>query len=295
MRACLLLAAQSLILPAGLAAQARVLADPMPQKAAESNYAGARLMKSGVASQFDSLGDIPMGRAGDSVTVYLFPDGNNMGRTVHAKITRRQRFAPPTSWRAACDEVAHPGWFYALTPASRALFAVVVPGVFPKPEVRPVPPAARDGAWQFYHAVADSSWQRYLAFRKLTSERAIDYQHADFWGSKGDARWSVTKMFGVRGPNGHNYAALAFAMRDDYPDAPNTARTWIIDSWGYPVGSVVGNVDIYGTVDDHGVDAVVTSSGLIRWDGTQWRFPSVYSEEPCLYHKTMPLPPGAHP
>ena len=69
MRARLLLAAQYLVLPVGLAAQARVLADPMPQKAAESNYAGARLMKSGVASQFDSLGDIPMGRNGDSVTV----------------------------------------------------------------------------------------------------------------------------------------------------------------------------------------------------------------------------------
>ena len=295
MRLHTLLAVQFLALPGGLAAQARILADPMPSKIADANYSGGRLMKSGVASQFDSLGQIPMGTVGDSVTVYLFPDGNNMGRTVHAKITRRQRFAPPVSWRAACDEVAHPGWFYALSPASRALFAVVVPGVFPRPEVRVPPPLARDGAWQFYRAVADSAWRRYLDYRKLASPRAIDYQHADFWGPNNDARWGTTRVFGVRGPNGRNYAAFSFAFRDDYPDQPNTARTWIVDSWGFPVGSVVGNIDIYGTVNDHGIDAVVTSSGLIRWDGTQWRFPEVYSEEPCLYHQTMPLPTGAHP
>lgn len=252
-------------------------------------------MKSGVASQFDSLGQVPMGRIGDSVTVYLFPDGNNMGRTIHARITRRQRFVPPVSWRAACDEIAHPGWFYALAPASRALFAVVVPGVFPRPEVKPPSAAARDGAWQFFRAVADSSWQRYLAFRKLATARAVDYLHADFWGPGNDARWAVTRVFGVHGPNGHNYTAFSFAMRDDYPNAPNTARTWIVDSWGFPVATIVGDADIYGTVDDHGIDAVVTSSGLIRWDGTQWRLPTIYSEEPCLYHKTMPLPAGAHP
>lgn len=291
----LLLIAPWVLLPAAARAQVRLMADPNPPRVVDANYTGARLMKSGLASQFDSAGDIPMGHAGDSVTVYLFPDGNNMARVLHAKITRRQRFAPPVSWRAACDEVAHPGWMYSLMPAARALFAVVVPGVFPRPTVRPAPPASRDGAWQFFHAVADSSWQRYLGFRKLTSDRAVNYLHNDFWGTSNDARWGVTKFYGIHGPNGHNYAAFSFAMRDDYPDAPNTARTWIVDSWGFPVATVVGNIDIYGTVDDHGVDAVVTSSGLIRWDGSQWRFPPVYSEEPCLYHKTMPLPPGAHP
>ena len=55
-----------------------------------------------------------------------------------------------------------------------------------------------------------------------------------------------------------------------------------------------GNVDIYGTVDANhdGIDEIVTSSGLIRWDGTQWRFPRVYSEEPCLAHKIYDPPPG---
>ena len=281
--------------PAALAAQVRVLPDPMPSKIADANYAAGRLMKSGVASQFDSLGVTPMARVGDSVTVYLFPDGNNMGRTVHARITRRQRFLPPPSWRAACDEVAHPGWFYGLKPASRALFGVIVPGVFPHPVIRPLPVAARDGAFQFFHVVGDSSWQRYLGFRKPPTDRASEYMSRDFWGPNNDARWSQLKMFGVRGPGGRNYVAVSFALRDDYPETPNTARTWIIDAWGYPVATAIGQIDIYGTVDQGGIDAVVTSSGLIRWDGTQWLIPPVYSEEPCLYHRTMPLPVGAHP
>jgi len=161
--------------------------------------------------------------------------------------------------------------------------------------VKPVPPAARDGAWQFFHATSDSAWQRYRAFRHPATDRALEYLHRDFWGANEDAGWTLMKMFGVRGTEGRTYLALSFATHDDYPEAPNTARTWLVDAWGYPVGSVVGNVDIYGTVDDGGVDAVVTSSGLIRWDGTQWQFPPVYSEEPCLYHKTMPVPAGFRP
>lgn len=278
-----------------LAAQARITTDPMPPHAQESRTGGARLMRSGIASQFDSLGTAPLGHVGDPVTAYLFTYGDELTRVVHARITARQRFNPPVSWRAACDEIAHPGWFFSLAPASRALFAVVVPGTFGRPEVNPLPPAARSGAWQFYHAVADTSWRAYLAFRKPATEYAAAYMHQDFWGPDSDARYGKIRMFGVRGPGGRSYAAFSFAMRDDYPDAPNTARTWVVDAWGHPVASAVGNIDLYGTVDDGGIDAVVTSSGLIRWDGTQWQIPPVYSEEPCLYHRTMPLPPGAHP
>ncbi len=289
----LLIAALSL--PIALGAQARVISDPMPPHSQESRYAGARLMRSGVASQFDSLGVAPIGHVGDSVTAYLFTYDDVLSRVVHARIASRQRFEPPVSWRAQCDEIAHPGWFFNLVPASKALFAVVVPGVFGRPVVNELPPAARSGAYQFFHAVADSSWQAYLVYRKPATDRARDYMWKDFWGPKDDARFSLIRMFGLRGTDGRTYTAFSFAMRDDSPVAPNTTRTWVVDAWGYPVATAVGNIDLYGTVDDHGVDAVVTSSGLIRWDGTRWQIPPVYSEEPCLYHKTMPLPAGAHP
>lgn len=288
------MAVVALCLPATLAAQARVVSDPMPPHSQESRYAGARLMRSGVASQFDSLGRTPLGHVGDSVTAYLFTYNDQLTRVVHARIASRQRFQPPVSWRSACDEVAHPGWFFNLAPASRALFAVVVPGLFGRPAVNELPPAARSGVWQFFHAVADSSWRAYLAFRKPATDRASEYMWRDFWGPKDDARFSLIRMFGLRGTEGRTYTAFSFAMRDDYPDAPNTARTWIVDAWGYPVASATGNIDLYGTVADGGGDAVVTSSGLIRWDGTQWQIPPVYSEEPCLYHRSMPLPAGAH-
>lgn len=285
----------ALCLPPILGAQVRVSRESGPPHAEESRNAGARLMRSGVASQFDSLGRSPLGHVGDTVTAYLFTYNDVISRVVHAKIASRTRFQPPASWRAACDDIAHPGWFYNLVPASRALFAVVVPGTFGRPSVNELPPAAKSGAWQFYRAVADSSWQAYLAYRKPASERAAEYMWKDFWGPKDDARFSQLRMFGLRGTEGRTYTAFSFAMRDDYPAAPNTARTWVVDAWGHPVASAVGNIDLYGTVDDHGVDAVLTSSGLIRWDGTQWQIPPVYSEEPCLYRRTMPLPPGARP
>lgn len=260
-----------------------------------SRLSGARLMKSGVASQFDSLGTAPLGHVGDPVTSYIFTYNDALSRVVHARIVSRERFQPPSSWRAACDEVAHPGWFYRLTPASSAMFAVVVPGVFERPAVRPPLEASVTGAWQYYHATVDSAWQSYLAYRKPASVYASDYMRKDFWGPNDDGHYAQIRKFDVLGPAGRHYTAMAFALRDDYPDLPTTKRTWIVDAWGYPVASMAANIDIYGTVNDGGIDAVLTSSGLIRWDGTQWRMPPVYSEEPCLYHRTMPLPPGAHP
>lgn len=280
---------------APLHAQARIVADPMPPHAQESHFAGARLMRSGVASQFDSLGKSPLGHAGDSVTAYLYTYNDVLSRVVHARITKRQRFQPPASWRAACDEIAHPGWFYTLSPSSRALFAVVVPGTFGRPVNQLPSRTAREGAMQFFHAIADSAWIAYVGYRKPETDRAREYMRADFWGSNGDARYGQLRMFGLRGPEGRTYSVLSFAMRDDRPDAPNTTRTMVIDAWGFPVAATTGNIDLYGTVADGDVDAALTSSGLIRWDGTQWRIPPVYSEEPCLYHRTMPIPAGARP
>ncbi|HEY3933793.1 MAG TPA: hypothetical protein VGL65_04180 [Gemmatimonadales bacterium] len=289
------LLAALIVAPGILGAQALVIRDPNPPPVTEARFTGARLMKSGIASQFDSLGEVPMGSVGDPVTVYLFPDGDHLERTVHARIVRRQRFQPPSSWRAACDEVAHPGWFFALAPAARAPFAVVVPGTFAAPTVNPIPSDARAGAWQFFKRVADSSWERYRDYLKPASDRALEYAHDDFWTRNNDALWSKVRMVGVRGPGGKNYAAFSFAMRDDYPDRPGTARIWIVDAWGYPVATAVGSIDIYGTVNDGATDAVVSSSGLIRWDGSQWQFPPVYSEEPCLFHQVMDPPAGAQP
>ncbi len=276
-------------------AQIITLPDPQPPKTVESFYAGGRLTRAGTLSQFDSLGGNPMAQVGDTVTVYLFPDGAHLERIVHARVATRQRFQPPVSWRAACDEIAHPGWLYALAPTNTAPFAVVVHGIYPAPIVREPPPFARAGAWQFFFGVADSAWQRYRAFLHPTTARGELYEFTDYWGTPADARYSITKMFGVRGPNGTRYAAFSFAMHDDYPKRPNTARTWVVDAWGYPVAQLIGNIDVYGVINDGGIDAIVTSSGLIHWDGTKWRFPDSYSEEPCLFHQIMNPPPGAHP
>ncbi len=280
--------------PAAMRAQAVVIPDTMPARTLASRFAGARLMPSGVVSQFDSLGQMPMGGTGDSVTVYVFPDGDHLQRTLHARILNRRRFEPPASWRTACDEIAHPGWLFAVSPTSQAPFGVIVPGVHPPPLARPVPPASRDGAWQFFHAVADSAWTHYRDFLKPASPHALDYLHTDFWGGGDDAGWRAVKMFGVHGADGRAYTALSFAFRDDYPNTPTTARTWVVDAWGVPVAEINSDIDIYGTVDDHGGDAIVTSSGLIRWDGTHWEFPPVYSEEPCLYHQVMDPPANWH-
>jgi hypothetical protein len=282
------------VLATSLAAQARITADPMPAHSKESRVAGARLMRSGVASQFDTLGAAPLGHVGDSVTAYLFTYNDKLSRVVHARIASRQRFQPPVSWRAACDEIAHPGWFFKLAPSSTALFAVVVPGSFGQPMNQLPSKTARDGALQFFHAIADSAWQTYLAYRKPETDRAKEFMWRDFWGPKDDGRYAQLPMYGLRGPEGRTYTAFSFAMRDDRPDAPNTTRILVVDAWGYPVATAVGNIDLYGTVPDGATDAVLTSSGLIRWDGKQWQIPPVYSEEPCLYHRTMPLPPGAH-
>src|SRR3954466_11714728 len=73
-------------LPLTLGAQARIVADPMPIHSTESQFAGARLMRSGIASQFDSLGHTPLGRVGDSVTAYLFTYNDVLSRVVHARI-----------------------------------------------------------------------------------------------------------------------------------------------------------------------------------------------------------------
>ena len=272
-----------------------VTTDPMPRHAQESRTAGARLMRSGVASQFDSLGLAPLGHVGDSVTAYLFTYNDVLSRVVHARITSRRRFQPPLSWRAACDEIAHPGWFYQLSPSSTALFAVVVPGTFGRPVNQLPSRTARDGAMQFFHEIADSAWLRYVAYRKPDGERAREYMRTDFWGPNGDARYGQLRMFGLRGPEGRTYTAFSFAVRDDRPDTPNTTRTMVVDAWGFPVATAVGNLDLYGTLRDGDTDAILTSSGLIRWDGKQWQIPPVYSEEPCLYHRTMPIPPGARP
>jgi hypothetical protein len=294
-----------LFLPTVLVAQVRMVPDPMPGEVPDGPIAGAQVMqrpsaspRRPVASQFDSAGDTPLGIVGDTVTVYYFPDGANLTRSRHARITRRQRFLPPQSWRAACDAVAHPGWFFSLDAPATSSFAVVIPGRHEMPVRREPPPLARAGAAPYYKAWTDSVWQRYADKLQPKSER----EHASLWYSfhteKKDALWSRIRPIGVRGPNGHNYAVFSVWLRDDQKDGtPNTTGTWVVDAWGRPVARASGNVDIYGTTDadGDGVEEVVTSSGLIRFDGVAWRIPTVYPDEPCLLHRVMPAPPGWRP
>ena len=291
--------------PAVLAAQARFVPDPMPGARDDRGIGGAQVKqlpaaspRRPVASQFDLDGTAPLGLPGDTVTIFYFPDGANLGRARQARITSRRRFLPPTSWRAACDNVAHPGWFYDLDAPATSNFAVVVPGRHGMPERRDPPPLARIGAKRLFEIWADSVWQRYETKIKPSTERARSSLWFSFYGDSRDAGWGRTKMFGLRGPNGHNYGVFSIWMRDDQRDGtPNSTATWIVNAWGHPVARAEGNVDIYGTYDSDGdgIDEVITSSGLIRWDGSQWGVPAVYVDEPCMLHRVMAPPPGWRP
>lgn len=287
------------------AGQIRPLPDPQPLRTADWGLAGAqvkqlpaRAPRRPVAAQFDSLGLMPIGVVGDTVTLFLFDNGATLSRARPAVITSRQRFEPPLSWRAACDEKAHPGWMFGLAAPATSAFAVVVPGAHGMPEQRRSPLLARRGGYTSYKAWADSAFARYKGYIKPKTDRAVGFLYYSFYSDSLDAGFRKKQLFGVRGPGGYNLAVYSAWLRDDYPDGtPNTTATWIVDGWGIPIARAPGNVDIYGTVDaDHdGIDEIVTSSGLIRWDGTQWRFPPVYPDEPCLFHKVMPPPPGVRP
>jgi hypothetical protein len=236
-------------------------------------------------SQFDTLGVAPLGAPGDSVTLYLFTDGQHLDRVVPARITARQRMMPPRSWRDQCDAVAHPGWNYRLDPAPSAPYGVIVPGVLPPPATEPAPPLARSGARQLFTAFANRVWQMYRAIMAPPSDRAEAGLWWDFFGDAGDAGWGGLRLFGVRLPGRRSGAAFSFWMHDDRSDpADNTTGTWIVDGWGLPVAEAVGNLDIYGTVDRNrdGVDEIVTAAGLIEFRDGAWQFPPSYSEEPCL-------------
>lgn len=287
------------------AAQVRPRPDPMPERTADWGVAGAQVKqlpgrspRRPMAAQFDSLGVMPIGSVGDTVTLFLFDNGATLSRARQATITSRRRFDPPLSWRAACDEKAHPGWYFDLNAPATSAFAVVVPGAHGLPAQRPAPPLARSGGRASYLRWADSAFARYKAAKQPKTERAESSLFYSFYSDSLDAGFRKKQLFGVRGPGGYNLAVYSAWLRDDYSDGtPNTTGTWIIDAWGQPIARSSGNVDIYGTVDadNDGIDEVVTSSGLIRWDGNRWRFPPVYSDEPCLFRKVMPLPPGARP
>lgn len=293
----LALSLAALILPATVVAQAQIRPDPRPPRTDDWIVGGAQVRqrpiaspRRPIASQFDSTGLRPMGAVGDTVTIFYFPDGQNLRTMRTSRITARQRFDPPATWRAQCDDVAHPGWLYTLDAPATSNFAVVVPGRHTLPARNPAPPFAKAGAERFFRLWADTVWQRYQERMKPDSEREYAFLWYNFHSDDKDAGWGRTPVIGIRGPEGRNYGVFSVWMRDDHRDStPNTTATWIVDAWGLPVAQARGNVDIYGTSDSDGdgIDEVVTSAGLIRWTGTDWNFPKVYSDEPCMLRQVM--------
>lgn len=255
----------------------------------------SRAAKRPVASQFDTAGTAPLGAVGDSVTIYYFPNGATLGRYRHAVIARRTRTTRPAAWRRACDTRAYAGWQYQLkAPASNA-FAVVLRGTLDEPIDRPAPPLARSGAASYFKAWTDSVWHRYETKYAPMTERQHATLYYNFHTDSLDAGWRRIKLWGIHGPDGHNYAVFSAWLRDDQTDgSANTTATWIVNGWGYPVARAPGNVDIYGVsdADGDGIDEVVTSAGVILWDGSEWRFPQVYRDEPCMLHRVTDPPPG---
>jgi hypothetical protein len=280
----------------------RIIADPQPVVTGPA-VGGAQIMQSRAArepraAQFDTAGVAPLGVAGDTVSLFYFPDGANLSRVRQATISRRQRFLPPTSWRSACDNLAHAGWLYDIKAPASSAFTVVVPGAFEMPIRRPPPPLAAVGAAPFYKAYADSVWARYNAKYSPMTDRERTTMYYNVYTDSLDAGWHRVRLWGVRGPNHINYAVFSVWMRDDQTDGTaNSTSTWMVNAWGYPVGRAPGNVDIYGVFDANGdgIDEVVTSAGLIRWNGSRWQFPEVYRDEPCMLHRVMAAPPGWQP
>ena len=214
-------------LPAALGAQVRFVPDPRPPRSVDWELGGARMMPHApVAAQPDSVGLLPLGSVGDPVTIFLFPNGHTLASAVHATITGRRRFDPPESWRAACDNIAHPGWMFDLRPGPTAAFTVVVPGSLPKPMIRPVTPAMKTTAFASFLTMADSSWMHYSTSVAPVTERAAAMLWWDFFGDSADAGWRKIKLFGVQGPGGSNLAVFSFWLHDDYKDGThNTTGT----------------------------------------------------------------------
>jgi hypothetical protein len=104
----------------------------------------------------------------------------------------------------------------------------------------------------------------YRGLRPLNAETSVcfaDVSNADLPLPPGTTREQLLARFHVRGPDGHNLAVFSFWLRDDYQDGtPNTTGTWLVNGWGFPVVTMRGNVDLYGTVDSNGdgIDEVVT-------------------------------------
>jgi hypothetical protein len=276
--------------------------DSRPGQSSMGATGGAQLMQRAraqarrpLASQFDSLGVAPLGAVGDQVTIYYFPDGANLAQRRHARISRRQRLIPPNSWRLACDDLAHPGWLFSLDAPATSAFGIVVPGRRELPLRRDPPPASRAGAAVAFGRWADSTWQDWLGSMPPKTERQTAYLRNLFFGDAEDAGWHRVPLFGVKGPGGRRLAAFSVWLYDDRDDGShNTTGTWLIDGWGNVVARAPGKVDIYGVSDPDGdgIDDVITSRGVIHWDGSAWQFPVIYSEEPCLMHRVMSPPPG---
>lgn len=283
-----------------MTAQIRFRPDPNPVRTDDWLSAGGLIMqrktaRSPIVAQFDTTSRRPLGQVGDPVTLLLFEDGANLTRIRTAKITSRRRFDPPLAWKLACDENAHPGWqFTTDAPATKA-FAIAIPGRVSTPIKRPPPTLALSGSRQFFNAWVDSTWKTYLQTLGTLSVRGEEYQRRSFFLEENDAGWSRQRPVAVNGPGGHQYMAFSSWLYDDHTDGrPNTTRTWLVNSWGWPVASSLGKVDIYGTTDTNGdgIDEIITSAGMIRWDGSTWQFPPIYEDEPCLAHEILPPPPG---
>ncbi len=301
-RRFLLTIASGLMLAAPLGAQ-RILPDPVPGRTSLWDIGGAQIVQSRAArrpqaAQFDTAGVAPLGAVGDTVTLLYLSDGSNRPRVRTARITRRQRFLPPLTWARACDNLAHAGWLFDLDAPASASFAVVLPGAHRTLSYSPPPPFAAVGAAPFFKAYADSVWQRYDAKYSPMTDRQRATLYYNVYSDSLDAGWHRIKLWGVRGPHGFNYAVFTAWMRDDQTDGTdNTTSTWVVNAWGYPVARSHGNVDIYGVSDSDGdgIDEVATSAGLIRWDGSAWRIPEVYRDEPCMLHRVTGAPPGWTP
>ncbi len=286
-----------------LPAQARTRPDPQPPRTLAWLTSGGQVMQRTAArrpviAQFDTSAVVPLAAVGDPVTLLLFDDGANPSRVRQTKVTARRRFARPTTWRQACDDVAHDGWFFDTDAPATALFAIAYPGHFSMPVRRPALPLAVEGAATFYRAFVDSTWTRYLATLGPLSEPGFAYQWNTFYRETRDGGWAQQALIDLVGPGGYRYAVFSTWLYDDHRDGtPNTTRTWIVNAWGWPVAVAPGKFDIYGTVDvdGDGIEEVATSAGLIRWLDGAWRFPPLYEDEPCLAHRIMPAPPGWRP
>ncbi len=179
-----------LLLPMTLGAQARIAGLTRCRRHSRESRLRRRSSDAfgcGVAIRFARRGTDRSAWA-TLVTAYLFTYDDVLSRVVHAGgSASRQRFQPPVSVARPSGDGDPRTLAGSSTSCQHRRRSSPSSSSWCVPGGRwsmSLPPAARSGAYQFFHAVADSSWQAYLRpTGSLATDRAKEIHVEGFLGN----------------------------------------------------------------------------------------------------------------